>query len=248
MTTVVTTFSIDGYELYGKRMIETWLKYWPENYNLHVYTEGYTLEEKHERLIEIDIDQACPNLQMFKDNSAKLITDPTNKKIINRIAKTIKWCHKVYAMAHALKNCRSSHLIFLDGDTYTKKPVIFDLAEQLTRSHLFSVHFEKLKHGLHFETGLISFNMSHQQMSLLTNEMLKDYDNLNIYNHKKTWDGYWFSYLYSHFKLDVYDLSQGKRSGVFTNPLVNGILIHEAGNDKYKNSGYNYDRYRGRKI
>ena len=248
MTTVTTTFSIDGYELYGKRMIETWLKYWPENYKLNVYTEGYTLEEKHERLIEIDIDHACPNLQIFKDNSAKLITDPSNKKLKNRISKTIKWCHKVYAMEHALKNCQSSHLIFLDGDTYTKKSVNFDLAENLVKDHLFSVHFEKLKHGLHFETGLISFNLAHNQMPLLITEMLKDYNNLNIYNHEKTWDGFWFSYLYNHFKLDVYDLSQGRHTGVFTNPLVNGILVHEAGNDKYKNSGYNYDRYRGRKI
>ena len=248
MTTVVTTFSVDGYELYGKRMIETWLKYWPENYNLHVYTEGYSLDEKHNRLKEIDINQACPALQIFKDNSKKLITDPTNIKIINRVSKTIKWCHKVYAMEHALKNCKTPYLIFLDGDTYTKKTVIPNLAEQLTTTHLFSVHFENLKHGLHFETGLISFNMLHQQMPLLTSEMLKDYNDLNIYKHEKTWDGYWFSYLYSRFKLDVFDLSQGRRSDVFTNPLVNGTLVHEAGNDKYKNSGYNYDRYRGRKI
>jgi hypothetical protein len=248
MTIVVTTFSIDGYELYGKRMIETWLKYWPENYNLHVYTEGYVLDEKHERLTEIDIDQACPDLQIFKDNSKQLITDLTNKKLTNRVSKTIKWCHKVYAMEHALKHCQTNYLIFLDGDTYTKKLVISDLAEQLTNNHLFSVHFENLKHGLHFETGLISFNMSHNQMPLLINEMLKDYNNLNIYNHEKTWDGYWFSYLYSRLKLDVYDLRQGNRAGVFTNSLVKGTLVHEAGNDKYKNSGYNYDRYRGRKI
>jgi hypothetical protein len=85
-------------------------------------------------------------------------------------------------------------------------------------------------------------------MTLLISEMLKDYNNLNIYNHEKTWDGYWFSYLYKRFNLDVLDLSGGKRTGVFTNSLVNGTLVHEAGNDKYKNSGYNYDRYRGRKI
>ena len=83
MTTVITTFSIDGYELYGKRMIKTWLKYWPENYKLHVYTEGYNLTEKHERLIEVDIDHACPDLQIFKDNSKQIITDLNNKKFVN---------------------------------------------------------------------------------------------------------------------------------------------------------------------
>lgn len=248
MTTVIATFSIDGYELYGKRMIDTWLKYWPSNYNLIIYTEGYELDEKSDRITEIDIHEACSTLSNFKEQSKKLITDPTDKKLVNRVSKTIKWCHKVYAMKHALDNCHTKYMIFLDGDTYTKKSVIPDLAEQLTNNHLFSVHFEKLKHGLHFETGLISFNLNHNQMPLLKKELLTDYDNLNIYNHEKTWDGFWFAHLYNKFNLDVLDLSGGKMTGVFTNPLIRGTLVHEAGNDKYKNSGHNYNRYSGRKV
>jgi len=247
MTTVISTFSIDGYELYGHRMIETWLTYWPTDYNLTIYTEGYTLVEKDPRLTEIDINDACPALSIFKENSRKLINNPADKKLTNRISKTIKWCHKVYAMQHALQNCHNDHLIFLDGDTYSKKEVSNTLAKDLVLDHLFAVHFEKLKHGLHFETGLISFNMSHPQMPLLILELLKDYDNLNIYNHQKTWDGYWFSYLYKKYDLDVIDLSGGKMSGVFSNPQVKGTLVHEAGNDKYKNSGLDYNRYSGRK-
>jgi hypothetical protein len=84
-------------------------------------------------------------------------------------------------------------------------------------------------------------------MPLLISELLKDYDNLNIYKHQKTWDGYWFSYLYKKYNLDVIDLSGGKMSGVFSNPQVKGTLVHDAGNDKYKNSGLDYNRYSGRK-
>lgn len=248
MTTVISTFSVDGYELYGKRMINTWLTHWPKNYNLVIYTEGYKLDEKDNRLTEIDINDACPTLSKFKESSRKLITNNKDKKLVNRVNKTIKWCHKVYAMKHALDNCQTNYMIFLDGDTYTKRTVIVDLAEQLTKDHLFSVHFEKLKHGLHFETGLISFNYRHSQMPLLIEEILRDYENLNIYKHEKTWDGYWFAYLYKKFGLDVLDLSGGRMSGVFTNQLVHGTLVHEAGNDKYKTSEHNYDRYSGRKI
>jgi hypothetical protein len=229
-------------------LIETWLRFWPKDYKLIIYTEGYDLIEKDDRLTEIDINDACPDLVIFKEKSREIIKDSTDKKLINRISKTIKWCHKVYAMQHALSNCQANNLIFLDGDTYTKKTVNSNLADQLVSNHLFAVHFEKLKHGLHFETGLISFNNKHAQMPLLKNEMLKDYDNLNIYKHEKTWDGYWFAYLYKKFNLDVLDLSGGRMTGVFTNSLVNGTLVHEAGNDKYKNSGYNYNRYSGRKI
>lgn len=248
MTTCITTFSKDGYELYGRRMISTWLKYWPKSYKLIVYTEGYTLDEKDNRLTELDINDACPQLSPFKEQSYNLIKDYNNKKQVNRIAKTIKWCHKVFAMDHALNNFDDSHIMFLDGDTYTKKEVSENFAKNLVSDHLFAVHFEKLLHGLHFETGLISFNMNHPQIELLKKEIISDYVNLNIYNHKKTWDGYWFSHLYTKYKLDVLDLANGNFRGVFTNPLVSGILVHDVGTNKYKNSGKNFDRYSGRII
>ena len=69
MTTVVTTFSKDGYELYGHRMIETWLQYWPKDFKLQVYTEGYTLIESDPRLSAIDLETVCPDIISFKKNS-----------------------------------------------------------------------------------------------------------------------------------------------------------------------------------
>jgi hypothetical protein len=245
-TVVITTFSIDGYELYGRRMINTWLKHWPKNISLVVYTEGYELEETDSRLSSIDINQACSNLDQFKKDSKNLIKDPTDKKMVNRIAKTIKWCHKVFAMHHALNTTQSDYLVFLDGDTYSKNPVPSSIAAQLVNNHLFAVHFEKLKHGLHFETGLISFNLKHPQMSILKDILISEYVTLEIYNHKKTWDGFWFAYLFKKYNLDVLDLSGGISTGVFTNKLINNLLVHEAGNKKY--IGKNFDRYSGRKI
>jgi hypothetical protein len=245
-TVVITTFSVDGYELYGHRMIETWLKYWPSDTSLLVYTEGYDLVEVDPRLSSIDINHACPDLEKFKTNSKQLIKNPADKKFVNRVAKTIKWCHKVFAMHHALNNVPCDYLVFLDGDTYSKNPIPNTIAEQLVESHLFAVHFEKLQHGLHFETGLISFNLKHLQMTVLKDELISDYINLKIYEHKKTWDGFWFAYLYKKNNFDVLDLSGGRFTGVFTNKLIKNLLVHEAGNDKY--IGKNFDRYSGRKI
>lgn len=245
-TVVVTTFSIDGYELYGHRMIETWLKHWPSDATLVVYTEGYALVESDPRLRSVDINDACPELEPFKKSSRQLIKNPADKKSVNRVAKTIKWCHKVFAMHHALNNNQCDYLIFLDGDTYSKNTVPNNIAEQLVDNHLFAVHFEKLQHGLHFETGLISFNLAHPQIAILKDKLISEYVNLQIYEHKKTWDGFWFAYLYEKHKLDVLDLSGGRFTGVFTNKLIKNLLVHEAGNNKY--IGKNFDRYSGRKI
>ena len=241
MIRVITTFSIDGYELYGKKMIQTWLEFWPKEVSLIVYTEGFKLDEKDSRLFEIDINEVCPELQNFKDRSNRVFKN-SDKKIRRHVDKAIRWSHKVYAISHAL-NYNCDYLIFLDGDTYSNQIIPTNFAKSLVQDHLFAVHFENLKNGLHFETGLISFNLNHTQVSILKEELQKGYDNFKIYNLPKAWDGFWFAHLYKTFNLDVLNLG----NGVFSNPLVNGKIFHNVGKQKFNNSSIEYDKYSGRK-
>lgn len=244
MTVCITTFSKDGYELYGHRMITSWLKYWPADFKLQVYTEGYTLVETDPRLSSIDLESACPDIVTFKNNSFKMLEqNPTEKRFKHKIFKTIKWCHKVYAMKHALSNI-NDYVIFLDGDTYTKKHIPNNIAQLLVTNNLFAVHFENLSNGLHFETGLVVFNSKHLQKQWLADILTSAYDSLDIYTMKKTWDGYWFAHLYEKYNLPVCNLAEGK-GGVFSNPLVHNALVHDVGSRKYTQAGYN--EFTGRK-
>jgi hypothetical protein len=238
MSTVITTFSKDGYELYGHKMIETWIKYWPEEFKLIVYTEGFNLKEKDSRITEIDINIACPELSDFKEKS-KALTDQKQ----TRIEKTIKWCHKVYAIRHAL-SVDDDYLIFLDGDTYTSNIVNIKMPSQIVEDNLFAVHFENLKDGLHFETGFIVFNLKHPLTKWLESIVTSSYDNLTIYSMKKSWDGYWFAQLYKEHNLPVKDLAENC-FGVFCNPLIKNILHHDVGTIKYSRA--NYNKFTGKK-
>lgn len=239
---VITTFSRDGYELYGERMVDTWLRFWPADYELTVYTEGFKLSQKDKRLKEIDINDACPLLQEFKDKSLSL-KKTNDKKQQRKIDKAIRWAHKVYVISHAL-NTTDKNLLFLDGDTFTSKTIDNNLIKQLVKNHLFAVHFEQIKGDLHFETGLIAFNLNHPQIEILKNELQKGYDNLEVYNLNKAWDGFWFAYLYKKFNLDVLNLGYG---GVFSNPIISGRIFHDVGKKKFHNSSIEYDKYSGRK-
>ena len=244
MTTCVTTFSKDGYELYGHRMIETWLKYWPTDFKLQVYTEGYALTEIDPRLISIDLETTCPDIVIFKNNSLKMVEqNPNEKRFKHKIFKTVKWCHKVYAMKHAL-SVNDDYLVFLDGDTYTTQAIAGNIPKLLVGNDLFAVHFENLPNGLHFETGLIVFNLTHDQTAWLRDILTTAYDSLDIYTMKKTWDGYWFAHLYEKYKLPVCNLAK-ERTGVFGNPLIHRALVHDVGSRKYTRAGYN--EFTGRK-
>jgi hypothetical protein len=119
-----------------------------------------------------------------------------------------------------------------------------DIPKLLVGNDLFAVHFENLSNGLHFETGLIVFNLTHPQTAWLRDILTTAYDSLDIYTMKKTWDGYWFAHLYQKYKLPVYNLSEG-RHGVFNHPLVFHALVHDVGSKKYTQAGYN--EFTGRK-
>ena len=64
--TVVTTFHKKGYETYGRRMIETFLKNWPKNIMLIVYAEDCTVTETAPNLIVRDLNQV-DELVTFKN-------------------------------------------------------------------------------------------------------------------------------------------------------------------------------------
>lgn len=245
MTTCITTFSQDGYYLYGKKMIDSWLEYWPPETKLLVYHEGFEIHANHQRIIKLNLLECSEKLCNFKQRSKTLAESADSKKGKNRIFKTVKWCHKVYAIAHALKTLDDDFLIFLDGDTYSYNKVPADFAHSLVEENLFAVHFEKLKDGLHFETGLVAFNNTHSKINWFADIFTSAYDSLDIYSMKKTWDGYWLAHLYEKFRLPVKNLSEN-RNGVFNHPLVHRCLKHDVGTKKYLAAGYN--EFTGRKI
>lgn len=243
MTPVIVTFSKDGFELYGRRMIESWLEFWPKDYyKLIVYTEDFSIDEYD--VEQRDLHRCCPELVKFKAISDKMKETAAEGKETKKIQKTVKWAHKVFAIDHALRKCDDGYLIYLDGDTYSIDFVPPDLPRMLCGEDLFAVHFEKLKFGLHFETGLIIFNLRHERMEDFLDVYVDGYINLDIYDLVKTWDSVWLAYLYEEYEFPVRDLGN-KTNRVFNNPTVKKILMHDVGPDKYEKAGYN--RYTGRK-
>ena len=248
MIQVVTTFSKDGYELYGKRMIETWLSYWPTtDYQLIVYVEDFDLNENNYEIIQRDIYECCPELIDFKKASMEMIANhPNDGKYEKRIQKTIKWSHKVFVNYHAITHCDTNYLIFLDGDTYTTNVVPSNFAEELCGEDLLAVHFEMLMQGLHFETGLLIFNTRHERIEEFAKLYISGYHNLEIYERPKTWDSFWLVHLYKTYSLPIKNLGWKYSKRAFPNELVRTILEHDVGPEKYKNLGYN--RYTGKKL
>ena len=129
---LVTTMHHDGYNLYGQNMIDSFLKNWPNTQTLIVYTEGFDLLPDHQnnsRIISRDLLDSSPECVAFKnrhlDNPRANGYIEPNRKDPDFKYDAVRFCHKVFALYHAVKN-RSSDIdsiVWIDADTVTHSPV-----------------------------------------------------------------------------------------------------------------------------
>lgn len=100
----VTTFNAEGLELYGRRMMETFSRFWPTEVELRVYSEGWGGG--------VDLISASPWLKDFKERHK------------GRAYRDFRWdavcfSHKVAAVCAADSSADADVLIWIDGDVTT---------------------------------------------------------------------------------------------------------------------------------
>ena len=55
---IITSFDQKYYDYIGKDCVDSWLKYWPEEFSLTCYVEEFTMPE-HSRIKQIPFDNLC---------------------------------------------------------------------------------------------------------------------------------------------------------------------------------------------
>ena len=170
---VVTTFHQAGYEQYGRRMIETFIKNWPREVKLFVYTENCAISESAPNLIVKDLHQSSPSLVRFKETwknvpkaNGDVSQDPVRSKRKDA-GKGFKWhairfAHKVYSIFACSDECSADVLIWMDADTICHSPITVKDLERMIPSDR-DLCFLGRK-GKYSECGLYSLNL-HSDMT-----------------------------------------------------------------------------------
>lgn len=146
---VVTTFSPRGYEVYGRRMIESFAKFWPADVKLYVYYEGRRRpDDASERAewvsLSLDLDR--------KKFMTKYADHPVDYR-----RQPVKFSHKVFAVTAAPRN--TDWLIWLDGDVETTAPVTHDFLQRLLPDDAIAVYLGR-SWWLHTECGFVAYNLN----------------------------------------------------------------------------------------
>lgn len=180
--TVVTTFHQEGYEKYGRRMIETFLKNWPQEVILVVYAEDCNVTESAPNLIVRDLHQSSPELVAFKEkwkNVPKANGDVSDDPIRSRrkdAGKGFKWhairfAHKVYSIFDCARKSNSDILIWMDADTVCHSPITAQNLESMIPADKDLCYLGRK--GKYSECGLYSMNLRSQS----TQDFLKEFQN-----------------------------------------------------------------------
>lgn len=226
---VVTTFNEKGYKKYAQRMIKTFLETWPKEVTLYVYAEDCVVQESAPNLIVLNLCEASPELMAFKKtwkdepmaNGQKAID--SNNRGIGFKWDAIRFSHKVYAIFHCAKTCKSDALIWMDGDSVCHSSI------SLMQLKLFcpeSVDIAYLgRKALYTECGLYYLNLQSNRTRQFLQKFQLMYDKAEdgIFQLDEWHD----SYVFDHVKQGIpslieLDWAQDLDESV-THPLVNSF-------------------------
>lgn len=234
---VITTLHKDGYDLYGKNFINTWIRYFPSEWQIDYYAEKHD-PEFGSRIKILDFNKNCKEWQGYYEHvlsCVNALNSTKDKKQINRYKKALRWSFKMFALLHALETSDTRYLIWLDSDVYAKSPPPDDWIKTVLNGKCVAGQVERVKHFTHIETGILIIDLHHPDVFKLVNWIKKGYINKEILNEPKPWDGAWIGKLYDLKLLDFNNIWMLVRSEVakaFSNQNLNW-LVHRVGDEKF---------------
>jgi FkbM family methyltransferase len=211
--TVVTSFNKQGYEQCGEQCIETFIKHWPNDIKLRIYSEDMELDST-ERIKFTNLYVAQPDLKQFKKRNA-------HRKVPGYRLDAVRFAHKVFAIIDAAKHCKTDRLIWLDADTLTHAPIPRQFVEDLL-PHEFATAC-LLRPKRFSECGFVVYNLNHKFITTFLDYWHKLYATDKVYNLAEWHDSYIYDQLRIKFNLPTKNLSNQELNDN-NHPFINSDL------------------------
>lgn len=263
---LVTTFAAKHYDLYGKRMIETFSQYWPQDVEIHIYHEGDIPTTDKPRVFYKDLLDVNPDLVAFKeryknDPVANGMPDNAGTPGGKRRPKGInpKWfpkqsylwdavrfSHKVYAQTHLASTTDADVMFWVDADTITYRNV-GDAYKEWLPPNMFCSY---LGRKTYTECGFIGFNLKHPSSNEFMERYKAMYNDDTIFDLIEWTDCHAFDKVREDMekegKITNYNLNtSGDKRHPFVNSPLGAYMDHLKGNRKQTGSSWKSDIHHG---
>jgi hypothetical protein len=238
---VVTSFSPEGYQLYGRRMLETFDQFWPKAVTLYVYYEGEKPSDASPRAewLPLDADE---------DRAAFMATHADHPTDYN--LQPVKFSHKVFAVTSAPRD--TDWLIWLDGDIETTSFITHRFLNAILPDDIVAAYMGR-QWWHHTEAGFVAYRLDAMGRQFLddlrlmysTGEIVEMDNYRGI---KQQHDCAAFDVLreeYEKLGHDFYDMGRdhkGPDLDVMAHTRLSGVMYHYKGNRKHVPLASRYDQ------
>ena len=234
---VVTTLHQDGYNLYGKDFIKTWINFFPSEWQIDYYAEKHE-PDFEQRVRVLDFNKNCREWQDYYEyitSCVNLLDPKRDRKQINRYKKALRWSFKMFTLIHALQNSDTRYLIWLDSDVYAKTSPPDGWIENMLDGKCVAGQVERVKNFTHIETGILIIDLQHLDIPTLIKWIKKGYIQREILDEPKPWDGAWIGKLYDLKLIEfrhIWMLQRARTAVAFSDRSLNW-LVHKVGDEKF---------------
>ena len=252
----VSTCHGDGYERYGRRMVESFDRHWPKSIPLHFYVENFAPSEASPRVHFKDLHASSDDLVAFKKRHAdnprahgsgnrprwnfRIDVKRRKFKIRRKTSIGYRWdavrfSHKVFALLAAVERCDADVLIFLDADTYSTRDIPLSLLEETIPEDRLVGYLGRPRDA---ETGFVSYNLRHPAIHEFFTEFGDMYRTDALFRERQWCDGYLFDMLrkrfqkMGHHSFDIARGSDAEDGHVFQTSPLGRYMTHDKGTRK----------------
>jgi hypothetical protein len=221
---IISTFSDNGYEEYGKHFVESCKKFVSRDIDICLYIDNINLQSENNITI-LNLEESAPNLTKFKErNKEKTFKDWHHD--------AVRFSHKTYATFHSV-DTSLDYLIWLDSDTEIYDIITPEYLLNLLPKGNFVGYLGREKVS---ETGFLIFDMKHPSATDFFDRYQWYYDTDSIYSLPEFHDAYVFDIVRKEFehsnKIKSYNISPPNLKKGHFNVVFDGYMIHYKGDDK----------------
>ncbi len=182
---VITTFPNNAWDIYAKRMLVSFVQYWPAAIPLMVCLDDDLLLPDVQKIIRpqdcVTTDRTAEHEKFIKDHAAK-------DDLQNYRKQAVRFCHKVFHLGRCMwaweqtpEEARPKYQIWLDADVVTTRKVTVQELQSCMPKEGDAVAYLGRKDWPHTEGGWYAFDIKNGGMDIVK-KMLGVYASGHIFN------------------------------------------------------------------
>lgn len=210
---VVTSFPNDMWNVYAKKMLESYVAYWPEHIALLVFLDDDKLKDEVKKILRpqdaVALGHAPEHVDFIKRNLSKEHANDYRKQ-------AVRFCHKVFFLKRASDYWKQNsgegcarYLVWLDADVLTTRKVLHNEIHACLPREGDAVAYLGRKDWPHSECGWMAFDLHHGGHEIIEN-IVAMYESDAVFLMEQWHDSWVFDRNVIDLKVKATNLTEGK--------------------------------------